>query len=138
MLFFLVGLSSWVLIEYLMHRFVLHGRGNTSHKPHHKNPKNKNDLFISWKYVAIVSIILCAFCLIFFSGISVILIYLGAICGYFSYETIHYRVHHCKSKTRWMRYLRRHHLQHHFTNESYNYSIVFPPLDYLFNSRYRR
>lgn len=137
MLYFLLGLSCWVIVEYLMHRFVLHRQGDTSHKPHHENPKDISELFISWKYVAVVSVLFCGFWLIFFPASQVLLIYLGVILGYAMYETVHYRVHHCKAKNRMMKYLRKHHLQHHFTKDECNYSIVFPPIDYMFRTARR-
>jgi sterol desaturase/sphingolipid hydroxylase (fatty acid hydroxylase superfamily) len=138
MLAFLLGVSSWVIVEYLMHRYVLHGIADSSHIPHHLHPKDKSQLFVSWQHVLIVSVVLCGLGLIFFSGITVLLWYLGVVLSYAIYETVHYRVHHCKVKSRLMKYLRKHHLQHHFVKEGCNYSVVFPPLDTLFRSRHRK
>lgn len=135
MWFFLLGLSSWILVEYLMHRFFLHRLSSGGHSSHHKDPKNKNTLFVEWYLVAVVSVVFCGIALLILDGVSVMWLYLGVVLGYFIYEVIHYRVHHCKAKTRLMKYLRRHHLQHHHLNEKGNFSVVFPPLDTLFSSR---
>ena len=133
-MYFLVGLGSWIILEYFMHRFVLHKFGS-AHQYHHENPKDIKDLFVSWKYVAAVSVGLCGLALLVLSPIQVMLFYLGVVLGYSVYELIHYRVHHCKVKTKLMKYLRKHHLRHHYANEDTNFSVVFPPLDALFRTK---
>jgi sterol desaturase/sphingolipid hydroxylase (fatty acid hydroxylase superfamily) len=134
---FILGLSSWILIEYLMHRFALHGFADKGHTPHHENPRDKSNLFIDWRMVAIVSVAVCGTALLFLDGLSVMQMYLGIVTGYVAYEFVHYRVHNCKVTSRLMKYLRKHHLQHHFSSEDCNYSVICPPIDKLFNTTLR-
>lgn len=137
MWFFLLGLGSWILLEYVMHRFVLHDKAPSSHTPHHLNPKDKTQIFAEPTTVALLSVSVCFIGLLLFSGISVFFLYLGLVTGYLLYEFIHYRIHHGKARTPWMKYLRKHHLQHHFADDKTNYSVVFPPIDRLFRSKFR-
>lgn len=130
----LLGLVSWILLEYLFHRF-LHFGGIEAHQQHHLNPQNKDNLFIKWYIVAIVSLTYCLVFSFFLSLLLVFWLYLGFAIGYLFYEGVHYTVHYSNTKWKILKYLRKHHLRHHYKNKDGNYSVVFPPLDTLFKSK---
>ena len=63
------GLGAWSLLEYTLHRFVLHGPLLQLHLPHHRHPTGQG---FDWKpsFVA------------------------GLLTGYVAYSYLHARLHH--------------------------------------------
>jgi sterol desaturase/sphingolipid hydroxylase (fatty acid hydroxylase superfamily) len=135
MIFFIIGFLLWIVLEYLMHRYFLHGMVHPVHRTHHKDPKDMSELFIGWKNVAVASVVLCGIALLFLSATSVMLLYMGVVLGYFMYEFVHYKVHYCKPTSKFLLYLRKHHLRHHYVTEDGNYSILFPFLDRIMRTK---
>lgn len=112
--FIMLGLGSWSLIEYALHRFVLHGLHPFKrwHLEHHARP------------TALISApTLLSSCLIF---VLVFLpawalqdlqraaaLTLGVLVGYLTYATIHHGVHHWRVTWPWLAKRKRWHALHH-------------------------
>jgi sterol desaturase/sphingolipid hydroxylase (fatty acid hydroxylase superfamily) len=138
----LIGLVTWSLFEYCMHRFLFHlelrsdlGRrlGFVIHGNHHQDP---NDPYRSLM-PPIVSItwsgmIWAMFVALFGSAGTVL--FLGFELGYVTYDSIHYACHQRPMRGRFMRALRQHHLRHHFGRSRGNYAITTIFWDHLFGS----
>ena len=90
----LAGLAAWTLIEYCVHRFVLHGLRpwSTWHAQHHRHPL---DLIFAPTVLIAGLFALLVFAPIFWLGGMWIAcgLTLGVLSGYFLYSLTHLAVH---------------------------------------------
>jgi sterol desaturase/sphingolipid hydroxylase (fatty acid hydroxylase superfamily) len=140
----LLGLLSWGLYEYLVHRFVLHHDaraksfalpGNEVHQRHHANPLDLERLYVTLREGAPVS---AAYALLMWlllgSWQAMAFAYIGFHAGYFFYEWLDYQAHHGRPRSRIIRYLKKYHLQHHHVDGSRRYGVTSPLFDLLFGT----
>jgi len=138
------GLISWAMIEYCLHRFIFHYKATTErtraiiykvHLIHHDYPKSVDDLFASLR----MSIPISAFyCLLAWSVVgswqAVVYLFIGLIAGYFTYEWLHYHVHHGTPRFRVTRYLKKYHMLHHHQTPELRFGVTSPLIDLLFGT----
>lgn len=122
-----LGLASWTLVEYLAHRYILHGRFPDGpgirhllhrqfdhlHLAHHARPWDGNhvngtlkDTFFPWAM---------------FMGLALLVgplagppMFVAALMlGYILEEWVHHAVHFHNFKSPYFRYIKKHHLFHH-------------------------
>ncbi len=109
----LAGLAGWTLVEYLLHRFVLHGLPpfKSWHAQHHERPA----ALISSPTVFSASLILL---LVFLPALQVTdewracALTLGLLIGYFAYAVTHHATHHWRGGG-WLRQRKLWHARHH-------------------------
>lgn len=142
-LFIFMGVLTWTFIEYIFHRYLFHFPAKSKlskrlvflfHGLHHDEPHCKTRLVFP-PFPAFM--ILSAFYL-FFSLIippSALHSFLsGFLIGYLCYDYIHYATHHFPMNSKMGRYLRKYHLQHHFSCSDAKYGVSSPLWDYVFNT----
>ncbi|PKO43698.1 MAG: hypothetical protein CVU30_06690 [Betaproteobacteria bacterium HGW-Betaproteobacteria-3] len=110
----LLGLASWTLIEYLLHRFVLHGLQPFSqwHSAHHQRPTAlicTPALFSAGLIVTLV--FLPAF--LWAGGWRACALTFGVVLGYLGYAVAHHATHHWRSDTPWVKRRKYWHALHH-------------------------
>jgi hypothetical protein len=124
---FLAGVAAWTLLEYLVHRFILHGRFpdgsgfyrrftnkyfDPLHIEHHKRPWDGNhisgQLHDTLHFAALFVGISCLFPL----HIGPVVV-AGLLQAYVVEEWVHQSVHFYNFKNPYFRYIRRHHMFHH-------------------------
>jgi sterol desaturase/sphingolipid hydroxylase (fatty acid hydroxylase superfamily) len=121
------GLGAWTLVEYLVHRYILHGRFPDGpgirhllhrqfdhlHLAHHERPWDGNHVNGTLKDTLPFAAILMA--IAFVAGpLSTWPVFMATILlGYVMEEWVHHSVHFCNFKGRYFRYIKRHHLYHH-------------------------
>jgi sterol desaturase/sphingolipid hydroxylase (fatty acid hydroxylase superfamily) len=110
----LLGLVAWTLLEYVLHRFVLHGMQpfQAWHAEHHRRPRALigTPTILSTALIAalvflpvlVLSDLWRAFALTF-----------GLLTGYMVYAIVHHATHHWRADTAWLRRIKRHHALHH-------------------------
>ncbi len=138
------GLLSWGLIEYVVHRWVLHRvpraagfnlPGNLTHLRHHENPLALERLTVQLSESLPI-------CLVYFllawalsgSWQAATYLFTGLIAGYCFYEYLDFQAHHGTSQSRLARYFRRYHLLHHHYDAAVRYGVTSPLFDYLFGT----
>ena len=137
-----VGLLSWGLNEYVVHRFVLHRNahkgslpGNQTHLRHHANPQDLERLHVTLLESVPVS---TAYALLMWvllgSWQAMAFAYIGFHIGYFFYEWLDYQAHHGNPRSRLIRYLKKYHLQHHHVDANRRYGVTSPLFDLLFGT----
>jgi sterol desaturase/sphingolipid hydroxylase (fatty acid hydroxylase superfamily) len=142
LLFF--GVLSWGLIEYGLHRFIFHYHARSRlgvkllyqvHLSHHENPAAIKELFVSlllstpiasayWLLTWVVSGSWAAACYLF----------IGMAGGYFYYEWLHFQCHHRKSRLKFLKYLRKYHLLHHYRTPELRFGVTSPLFDLIFGT----
>lgn len=123
MLCWCLGLLSWSLIEYILHRLLFHGLfaalGPTVHfffhGQHHKFPKDKGRLVFPPVPAAGITFAIFSLFRVFMSLPTTYAVASGALVGYIAYDLTHYSLHH---GPRWFPALRKSHMEHHFIKET--------------------
>lgn len=110
----LAGLASWTAIEYVLHRFVLHGLKPLQrwHAEHHRQPAVPMYPPILLSAALIFSLALLPF-LILDNPWAATALALGVLSGYLAYAITHHAIHHGPSSPTWLRARRWHGLHHH-------------------------
>ena len=142
-LLFFFGLILWTFTEYVLHRFVFHWNANSRagkyfvflfHGLHHDDPQDPTRLVMPpVPAILIVSLLWMFFSLIFpYKYIDVIMAFF--LIGYLCYDYIHYATHHFPMTSPIGKYLRKYHLQHHYSGEQSKYGVSSPLWDYIFGT----
>ena len=130
------GLASWSLIEYLLHRFVLHGLQpfKAWHAQHHQRPTA-----------------LLGAPLVLSAGLIATLVWLpawawggpwqagaltlGVSTGYLAYGLMHHFTHHGRFQNAWLARRRRWHALHHSSQTAPGcYGVTSPLWDHVFGT----
>lgn len=139
-----IGILSWTLFEYGLHRFVFHYEPKTDwgkrfhylfHGIHHDFPTEKDRLVMP--PVSSIPISFVVFGLHYLLvGATGFPLYAGFLAGYLYYEFVHYSVHH-KKKTSllWSESQRRDHLTHHFKDAGNRFGVTSPLWDFVFGTQ---
>ena len=129
--FYLAGIPVWTFVEYLSHRFVLHGRFKKSQKwykkwykslankyldplhwEHHERPFD--GLHINGSLKDLLPLFVVAAPLSFLFPVYTAPMVLAAVAqGYIAEEWIHHSVHYYNFRSPYFRYIKKHHFYHH-------------------------
>jgi len=136
----LLGVLTWTLLEYVIHRFLGHEpklRPNpfaTEHVRHH----SEGDYFApTWKklLVAVFFTALLAWPAMAVAGVGPGLGYLAGLMGFYGvYEVLHRREHTHAGVTAYGRWARRHHFAHHYSDARFNHGVTTPLWDLVFRT----
>ncbi len=151
---FLLGSATWTASEYVLHRFVGHGpkrtvpssllarltpsgllaEFNREHLAHHADPMYFAST--SSKLMAAVGLIpVVTGALAPFVGVRRAASFgVGLAATYGAYEFLHRRVHTHPPKNRYGRWLRKHHLGHHYESPRKNHGVTSPAWDIVFRT----
>jgi 4-hydroxysphinganine ceramide fatty acyl 2-hydroxylase len=140
--FFVVGVLSWTLLEYVIHRYAFHYAPKTRwgkmlhfimHGVHHDYPNDATRLVMP----PVISIPLAVVFYIVFVltlGRFAPAALAGFGFGYVCYDTIHYATHHFAMKRGVWRWLKQYHLRHHYQDDHAGYGVSSPLWDYVFKT----
>jgi sterol desaturase/sphingolipid hydroxylase (fatty acid hydroxylase superfamily) len=137
------GWLAWTITEYALHRFVFHLEPRSAklqqlvyviHGNHHADPNDPLRNLMP----PVVSLPLGA--LIWLGCVAVIgpvghWFFLGFVMGYVIYDLVHYACHQFAMTGTFARFLKVHHMRHHFEREGGNYAITGMIWDRLFSTR---
>lgn len=139
---YFIGVFSWTLIEYLMHRFAFHFESNSEtgkkgiyllHGIHHDFPTDGDKLY----QPPLVNLIIISLLFGFFYLVMGKLVFYflpGIITGYLLYSTIHYVIHKFKPPFEWLKPLWRHHNLHHYRYQDKAFGVSSPFWDIIFGT----
>ncbi len=138
-----LGLLTWSLAEYLLHRFVFHFEPKTPsqdrlvfimHGIHHADPFDPTRLVMAPPVAIVLALI---FYPIFRALLGPALSgpFFGFfIVGYLCYDYVHYSVHHFTPRTRVGRALKQSHMIHHYVNHDLRWGVSSPLWDWAFGT----
>jgi sterol desaturase/sphingolipid hydroxylase (fatty acid hydroxylase superfamily) len=139
-------LGSWSIssiIEYLVHRYVLHYPGSRGkfekliyelHENHHDDTKDLSIQFVSLA-VSVPLSVLIGSGIIHVSGVEIgASVVAGMTCLYGYYEWVHYASHNRKASTPWLKWQQKYHRVHHFQDANCNYGVTNPLWDLCFGT----
>jgi sterol desaturase/sphingolipid hydroxylase (fatty acid hydroxylase superfamily) len=133
----MAGLVFWTLVEYLLHRAVLHGRTYFAplHGQHHASPLAfiGTPPWISVPVLCVTVLVPGAWLLGFdvADGLTV-----GVMLGYWWYGVVHHIIHHHpnSSSPSYFNSLRAWHMRHHYSPKSGNFGVTTPIWDHVFGT----
>jgi sterol desaturase/sphingolipid hydroxylase (fatty acid hydroxylase superfamily) len=149
--FFLAGIPIWTLVEYMFHRFVLHGRFpegkgfirrfaherlDPLHWEHHERPLD--GMHISGELKDLLPLFGVAAPVSFLFPIYTLPVLLAAVVeSYVVEEWTHHCIHFYNFRNPYFRYIKRYHLYHHTRQGmEMGYGITSGLWDSVFNTRY--
>ncbi|MDE1949056.1 MAG: sterol desaturase family protein [Burkholderiales bacterium] len=130
------GLALWTLIEYLLHRFVLHGvqpfRG--WHAEHHRRPAALIGLPTYMSSVLFATLVLAPAWWIG-GGWFARSLTLGVLAGYLAFAVMHHASHHVRAGPAWLIRRKRWHALHHgSTDRPLGFGVTSAFWDHVFRS----
>jgi sterol desaturase/sphingolipid hydroxylase (fatty acid hydroxylase superfamily) len=138
--FALLGALTWSLLEYVIHRWIGHGRrfrrnpAAVEHIRHHV----EGDYFApTWKKVVLallVSALLAWLAALLLGAAPGVAYVVGLMSLYGAYEALHRREHTHPGIGAYGRWARRHHFFHHFENGKKNHGVTSPLWDLVFGT----
>lgn len=139
-----LGILSWTLIEYALHRFIFHYNARSAfarkfvyaaHLSHHEHPRATNRLFSGLVIsLPIATAYLLLAVIITGSLPAAGYLFTGLVAGYSCYEWLHFQAHHRRPRLRLFRYLRTYHLLHHYQTPEQRFGVTSPLFDVLFGT----
>lgn len=135
--FALLGLLGWTLIEYVLHRFLLHGLRpfSTWHAEHHLRPT----ALISTPTLLSASLIgtLVFLPMLLMGGLwRACALTCGVATGYLTYSVMHHASHHWRASSSAAKQRKLRHARHHNPNlPPGHYGVTTEFWDYVFGSR---
>lgn len=142
LLLYPLGIISFSLVEYLIHRYIFHFNAHTHkqkelqyhiHGVHHEFPRDKDRLVMPPVFSGFIAVL---FFIIFkfLMGDYVYAFFPGFISGYSFYLLIHYAVHAMKPPKNFLKFWWKHHSLHHYSSIHTAYSVSLPLWDHLFGT----
>jgi sterol desaturase/sphingolipid hydroxylase (fatty acid hydroxylase superfamily) len=163
-LWFLVGLLVWTLVEYLLHRFAFHAPDEIMEEVHRivaelppdqavvpNMPTFRHTIYFLFHGVhheypsdarrlvmPPVASIPMAFAV--WLGFALVFgeaarpAFAGMMVGYLIYDSTHFLVHHYSMPTRFGKFLKRQHMRHHFKDPDKDYGVSSPLWDIVFST----
>ncbi len=143
----LAGLLVWTVVEYVLHRFVFHFHPKSSwgrrihfifHGVHHDYPNDAKRLVMPPSASIPLAFL---FFLLFDAIFQAYLLYAffaGFIAGYLIYDMTHYALHHHNFKGSFWQGLKKHHMLHHYSDETKGYGVSSAIWDEIFRTNFSK
>jgi sterol desaturase/sphingolipid hydroxylase (fatty acid hydroxylase superfamily) len=134
------GLAIWTAAEYFLHRFVFHFRPRTSfekrvqylvHGVHHADPQDASRLLMPPVPAVVLALLLYPVFRLFLGPVFVQPFFASFLVGYLCYDYTHFAVHHFRPRTRLGRFLKQHHMRHHYVSYESNFGVSAPFWDFV-------
>lgn len=141
---FVLGVVSWSLFEYLVHRFAYHKRTNSKkiqwyldafHLHHHKNLQDYSVLNASFLLIYPLTLIILS-TIYFVTEDLVLTASFGLVMTlyYLFYEYVHYLIHLKTHTNFYLKYIQKYHLYHHYKNWNKNFGNTITLWDKIFGT----
>lgn len=140
---FAAGLVVWTLFEYVMHRHLFHLELEQPaakwlvfliHGNHHDSPNDPLRGIMPLSVSLPIAGLIWAACVALI-GHAGTWAFLGFITGYVVYDAIHYACHQFPMRGKLAAALKRHHMRHHYVDDTRNYAISAIFWDSVFRTR---
>lgn len=137
------GVLGWTFVEYILHRWLFHLPPVSNmrlrefqfmmHGYHHEFPNDPGRLVappaLSWPIAAVLVVIYQVF-----FGAYWWALFAGTVIGYVGYDWMHYYTHHAVPRSKFGKFMRRFHLEHHFACAQFQFGLSSPLWDMMFTS----
>ncbi len=133
------GIVFWTFFEYWMHREFFHWKRYPKmhhfiHGIHHVYPNDKGRMVMPPGASLAVAIPMWFLVLGIFGYENALPFYAGFVIGYVWYDETHFWTHVGKARSRWGKFLKKHHMMHHFHSHALRYGVSTPIWDKVFGT----
>ncbi|WP_026776905.1 sterol desaturase family protein [Polaribacter sp. Hel_I_88] len=148
---FLLGVLSWSLFEYFVHRVGYHKRTKNKklqwyldamHLHHHNNLKDYGVLNAGFLLMYPLTVLVLTFVYLLTNNVALTVGFgLGMTFYYLFYEYVHYQIHKKYHKKGYLNLLQKYHLYHHYNNWNKNFGNTTTIWDKIFKTydiRYKK
>jgi dihydroceramide fatty acyl 2-hydroxylase len=142
------GILLWTFAEYMLHRFLFHYYPRTPfqerifflfHGVHHAQPQVKTRLVMPFPVSIPMALLFYG---LFYLVLAVMLraphwvdpMMAGFVIGYLAYDLIHYAAHYIPLRRGYAKYMKRHHMLHHFKDPDSRFGVSSPIWDLVFGT----
>lgn len=141
------GLVFWTLAEYLLHRYVFHFKPRNRfqerveyliHGIHHDQPEDATRLVMPPAAAVLLAAALYGLFRLALGPVWVLPFFGGFLVGYLCYDYIHYGIHHFSMSSKVGKYLKNHHMKHHFMTHGARWGVSSPLWDIVFGTMKER
>lgn len=141
--FGLLGLLTWTLLEYVLHRWVFHYVGPRLwqrrthfilHGVHHDFPQDHDRLVMPLGASIPIAVLFYVPIRLLLGPVLCDPFFIGLGTGYLVYDGTHYAIHHFRMSSRWGKWIKRHHMIHHHTGERARWGVSSPLWDWVFGT----
>jgi len=146
---FLAGVILWTFAEYTLHRFLFHHKPTSPrqerifflfHGIHHAQPQVKTRLVMPFPVSIPMALLFFG---LFYLILGVVLkspqwvaaLMSGFLVGYLAYDLTHYATHHFPMRSGYAKYIKRHHMQHHYKDPATRFGVSSPMWDWVFGTQ---
>jgi len=132
-----VGLVSWTLIEYALHRFVMHALQpfRRWHAEHHQRPTALICTPTILSATLIATLVFLPTLVLSGNLLRACALTLGVLIGYLFFSITHHAIHHWRANSSWLKHRKRWHaLHHHAIGESGYFGVTSVFWDQVFES----
>lgn len=132
LVWFPIGLVSWQLMEYVVHKSLFHWQGigpitrrfhDITHGFHHKYPDDPDRLVMPVAVSVAIGGIIGGLAYLLHRPEMTLPWWCGLVSGYVFYDFMHWSTHFRRPLTRWGKTMRAHHMAHHFADIDSNFGI---------------
>lgn len=138
-----IGLVTWTLTEYLMHRFVFHFTNDNKivqrihhliHGIHHDDPEDATRLVMPPAAAIVLATALWVLFRVVFGPVYIEPFFAFFLVGYLAYDYIHFYIHHFTPTTTWGKKVKQHHMLHHYAIHGAKWGVSSPFWDVVFGT----
>lgn len=134
-----LGAVAWTGVEYGLHRFVMHEKrgpkiASSEHLHHHADVTYFSPMSKKVLSAAATTAVVYPVAHLLGGRRVAVAFTTGMIGTYFGYEVTHRRIHTHAPINGWGRWMRRHHLRHHFGSPMRNHGVTTPLWDRVFRT----
>ncbi len=133
-----LGILVWSLAEYLLHRYIFHYKPKSDfglklhfifHGVHHDYPNDSRRLVMP-PSVSLPLAVLFYYIFYLIFGVELVApFFVGFLIGYLFYDMTHYAVHHFNIRNKFWLKLKKHHMRHHYLDETKGFGVSSPVWD---------
>lgn len=144
---FIVGIISWTLFEYVLHRWIFHYVPKAKwalrlhfifHGVHHDYPNDVKRLVMPLS-VSIPLALGVYFALrAFMPPVYLYPFFSAFVLGYVFYDTVHYALHHFNFKGEVWKKIKKHHMLHHYSDSTKGFGVSSELWDKVLNSGFSK
>jgi len=141
---FSAGVVLWTLLEYVLHRWVLHWRAcgpvgralmDRLHVQHHHDPADQSQVCMPLAFAAPGWALVCAVFILFGGNAhGSLLVTCGIALMMTIYDITHFSAHYMKPTNAWLEWLKKHHMAHHFSDATRRFGVTSPIWDHVFRT----
>jgi len=140
----ILGMMTWTLLEYILHRWFLHysasselGKAalNRLHVFHHHDTKDQSLVCIPPVICAFFAIAIWGLLIFLGAGQNAAALYTSGIAFMMVvYDITHFSVHYMPATNRLLQALKKQHMLHHFSDHSKRFGVTSPLWDRVFRT----